>query len=178
MIDDITTPGEELGLLASGTSSRWDVAVNGFLDRDEWLIEIEGPQTYLVFQLRELSAVHEALGFLRAGPGRQSPENGQVNSIPETELALGRFGSAAVSLIWDNEDFPRCFLIAGPKERCTLRLSLYAEDIQMLIQAIEQVVEDLPHPEEHKRRPTSPVSESSWWDPLESTCRHASLSIL
>jgi hypothetical protein len=130
------------GLLANGSSRCWDIAVDESVDGEEWSLEIDGPQIYLVFQLRDLKVLQEALHFLRAGirsaktPSRQTGE--------EAEITLGRFGSAAVSLIWDNEDFPRCFLVIGPRARATLRLSLEAEDIQMLLEALRQVVQDLP----------------------------------
>src|SRR5205085_10299381 len=61
-------PTNGLGLLANGSSRRWDVAVDESLDRDEWSFEIEGPQTYLVFQLQDLNVIPAALAFLRAGP--------------------------------------------------------------------------------------------------------------
>ncbi len=47
-------------------------------------------------------------------------------------------------MIWDDEEAPRCFFVVGPDAQSTLRLSLDREDIQMLIEAFEQVVEDLP----------------------------------
>lgn len=133
-------PAGGLGLLANGSSRRWDLAVDESPEGDEWSLEIDGPQTYLVFQLRELSVIPRALRFLQAGPGSTRAKGG-----PEEEaLYLGRFGSASVSLHWDNESFPRCFLVIGPKARSTLRLSFEAEDIQMLSEALLQVVKDLP----------------------------------
>lgn len=130
--DDQLTEG--LGLVANGSSGRWHVAVDESLDRNEWSLELDGPQTYLVLQLQDLKVIPNALRFLQAGP---RPGN-------ESALTLGLFGSASVSLLWDNEDFPRCFLVIGPEAGSTLRLSLGAEDIQMLIEALRQVVEDLP----------------------------------
>ncbi len=44
---------ENIGLLANGTSARWDIAVNECLDREEWSIEIESPDTYLAFRLHD-----------------------------------------------------------------------------------------------------------------------------
>jgi hypothetical protein len=137
-------PAEGSGLLASGSSRRWEVAVDESLDRDEWSVEIEGPQAYLVFQLRDLGTIPEALDFLRAGP-QQGPVRGRhERPAGEHELNLGRFGSAPVSLVWDDEDFPRCFIIVSPNARSTLRLSLDSEDIQMLIEALDQTVKSLP----------------------------------
>src|SRR5438067_1519342 len=129
-------PAEGLGLLANGSSRRWDVAVDEALDRNAWSLEIEGPQTYLVFQLQDLKVLPAALGFLQSGP---RPIRGRDWHGGESSLTLGRFGSASVSLVWDNEDFLRCFILVGPKARSTLRLSLEAEDIPMLIEALQQV---------------------------------------
>ena len=52
-------------------------------------------------------------------------------------------GHAAVALIWDDEDFPRSFLIIGPRARSTLRLTFEADDIRMLSAALQQAVNDL-----------------------------------
>lgn len=125
---------EGMGLLANGSSCRWDLAVEESLDRVEWSLEIDGQQAYLVFQLRDLEVIPEAYRFLHAGPG----------SVRGGALHLGRFGSVSVSLLWDDEPVTRCFLVVGPKARATLRLSLEAEDVQMLCEALAQVMSDLP----------------------------------
>jgi hypothetical protein len=127
-----------LGLAASGSARRWDVALHESLDADEWSLEIEGPQTYLVFQLRNTGAVAEALRFLESPPSFNSARRRYEGG--DQECTLGRFGSAAVSLLWDNEDFLRCFLVIGPKARSTLRLSLDEEDVRMLANALKEVV--------------------------------------
>jgi hypothetical protein len=132
-------PAEGLGLLANGSAGHWDVAVDEAASGDEWFLELDGPQVYLVFQLENLKVVETVLQFLQAGSLRAS---GRGDS--EAALPLGRFESAAVSLLWDNEDFPRCFIVVGPAARSTLRLSLEAEDIQMLVEALRQVVKDIP----------------------------------
>src|SRR5437899_2744265 len=96
---ELDTSGEEFGLAAYGSSGRWAVAVHESLARDEWSVEIEGPQTYLDFQLRDLAVVSEALRFLRAGP-----RGGRHGKATEDDaLVLGRFNSASVSLVWDDE---------------------------------------------------------------------------
>src|SRR5262249_3426463 len=113
-------------------------------DREEWSIEIDGPQAYLVFQLQDLKVVPAALRFLQSGPASNQDPEWRGDHDNESVLTLGRFGSASVSLVWDNEDFPRCFIVIGPKARSTLRLTLEAEDIKMFIEALRQVVKDLP----------------------------------
>jgi hypothetical protein len=137
---DFTEPAETFGLVACGSSGRWDVSVDAARDRDEWWMEIDGPDTYLVFQLRDLGAVAEAAAYLRTEPELVPGGRAKVN---EERLALGRFGSASVSLVWDDEDFLRCFLVVGPNARSTFRVSLAAEDIHALVDALGQAAKDL-----------------------------------
>jgi hypothetical protein len=137
---------EALALLANGTSRRWDIAVDESLERGGWSLEMDGPQIYLVFQLRDLDVIPKALQFLESGSARGARKR-QRGEAEEAALYMGRFGGASVSLVWDNEDFPRCFLIVGPKARSTLRLSLESEDIRMLSEAFRAVLKDLSRPQ-------------------------------
>jgi hypothetical protein len=148
MVNKSDPPAERVGLLGFGSSRCWELAVDEALDRDEWSLEIEGPQTYLVFQLQGLHILPAALDFLQSAyPGKVYRRHDD-----ESSLTLGRFGSATVSLVWDNEDVPRCFIVVGPRARSTLRLTLDEEDIRMWIKALKQVVDELPTPEDPARR--------------------------
>ena len=138
----LDSPAEQLGLLAIGSSGRWEVAVDESPDAEDWSMEIEGPGIYLVFQLQDPTIIPMALRFLQTGLAENWGKSLERN---ERELHLGRFGSASVSFHWDNEDVPRCFLIVGPKARSTLRLGLGAEDIRMLCKALDEIVKELPH---------------------------------
>src|SRR5262245_16847647 len=100
-------PTDGFGLLANGSSGGWSITVDESLDRDEWSLEIDGPQVYFVIQLEDLAVLRKALRFLEAEvqspqgrPARGSPVDGDA-------LVLGRFGPASVSLVRDNEGFPR-----------------------------------------------------------------------
>jgi hypothetical protein len=132
---------ESLGLAANASFGRWDIAINEALDSEELTLELDGPGVYMVFQLQESNAITKALHFLQAGLGKADPA---ARPGDENELPLGRFGSAAVSLHWDNEGVPRCFLIIGPSARSTFRLSLEAEDIRSLCDAFEELAKQLP----------------------------------
>jgi hypothetical protein len=143
MKKNMDQPPQRLGLLANGSSRRWDVTLDEELDGDEWSLEIDGPLLYLVFQIHDLLVLREALRFLQAAPCLNGIQNGKCEHLPN-EIRLGRFGSASVSLHWDDEDFPRCFIVIGPKARSTLRINLDAEDIRMLGDAFEQVLKDMP----------------------------------
>src|SRR4051794_29611235 len=115
---------DALGLLASGSSGRWDIAIDASVHRDEWFLEIDGPQVYLTFQLQDLKVVATALRFLEERPPSEQGRGSRYRNDLDAAVTLGQFGSASVSLMWDNEDFPRCFLVVGPRARSTLRLSL------------------------------------------------------
>ncbi len=137
-------PPDAYGLVAVGSSRGWDVAVDASLDReDEWNVEIEGPQVYIVFQLGDPGVLGRALEFLRCyrrGPVKAAGQRDRGDD----DLVLGRFGASAVSLIWDDEDFARCFLVVGAGARSTMRLSLFGDDIDQLTRALEQAVEGVP----------------------------------
>jgi len=138
-------PVEAFGLVANGTAGRWDISVDESLDREhEWSLEIDGPQTYLVFRLQDLKVVQQTLHFLESGLALHKSGAWAKGQDREDAQILGRFGSALVSLLWDNEDFPRCFIIIGAEARSTLRLSLDREDITMFVEALRQVAHGLP----------------------------------
>src|SRR6266567_1897384 len=117
----------EWGLLANGSWGGWDLAVDEARDRDEWCFQIDGPHTYLAFLLEDLKVVDAALHFLMSGLGSKPISDRHKNTANESELTLGRFGPAPVSLRWDNEDFARVFLVIGPKGGSTLLWSLAGE---------------------------------------------------
>src|SRR5438093_1557149 len=98
------------GLLANGASSRWTIDVDEALDRDEWELEIKGPQVCLLFQLDNLSIPREALRFLQSELELHRTHQPRTAFSGEDTLILGHFGDASVSIVRDNEDFPRCFL--------------------------------------------------------------------
>jgi hypothetical protein len=129
--------------LANGASRGWDISVDESLDRDEWTIEIDGPKAYLAFQLQDLTVIPAVLRLLRLGLALRQSRDWHGGRDTEPALTLGRFGSASVSLAWDDEGV-RCFIIIGPNGPSTFRLSLDAEDITMFIEALLQVVGDLP----------------------------------
>jgi hypothetical protein len=121
--------------MANGSSCCWEIAVEESLGGDGWTLELDGPHLYLVFPLADLGVLRKFLCFLQASPG---------SSPGKIRLHLGWFGKSSVALLRDNEDFPRCFLVIGAKARSTLRLSLEADDMKMLCEALQQVLDDLP----------------------------------
>jgi hypothetical protein len=133
------------GLVAFGSSGRWEVSIDESREREgEWIAEIEDPRLDLVFQLRDLRVVHEALDFLQLRYNKQFYEKILNKTADCNNLTLGQFGPSPVSLVWDDEEFVRCFLIVGPGAKSTMRFSLYIEDIEMLIDALQQAIADIP----------------------------------
>jgi len=153
MNDENTKPTGGFALLANGSSSRWEIAIDESLDRDEWSMEIEGPQVYLVFQLDNLEVPRKALDFLESlfNPHRARPVG--RSATKEETLTLGHFDSTPVLLVKDNEDSPRAFLAVGPRSRSAFRVMLDAEDIKSFVEALRQVFEDMSDVTEVKTLP-------------------------
>jgi hypothetical protein len=137
--------GGRYGLLANGSSQLWDIAVDESLDREgEWLLELDGRTTYLVFQLRDLGVISGAIAFLQRGLNTPEGPNRRLRVEDGEALTLGTFNKSTVCLLWDDESPLRCFLIIGPQARSTMRLALQRDDIEMLLEALRQVAADLP----------------------------------
>jgi hypothetical protein len=127
----VDQPRSALGELATGASGRWHVSIDESLDaQTSYYLELDGPTAYLCVRLRELSAVERLRQFL------------EVHSPRET-LSLGQLADLSVWLVWDDEDFIRCFLVVGEQNVTTLRLSLDGDDVRMLAEALKQAAEDL-----------------------------------
>ena len=132
MEPDADEQRDTFGLLACGSSGSWSVDLDESSDRTVLLLQLDGPHVYLSCVIRELGVIRSAVEYLRAN--RDQGEG----------LPLGHFGSADVYLHWDNEDFPRCFLIVGSTAHSAVRVTLLAADIAALVEALEQVLDDLP----------------------------------
>jgi hypothetical protein len=128
------------GLLAYGSSRCWEVSIDESLNHEEeWITQIEGPNVYLTFQLNDIQVVSEVMNFL-SQPPHQSSANPHQHSQPS--IVFGKFGETPVSLLWDDEDMERCFLVASGNGQC-VRITLLQEDINMLKEAFSQVLADL-----------------------------------
>ncbi len=135
------------GLLANGASGRWEVALDESLDRDnDWILEIEGPNVYLALCVDDLDLIPMALSVLQ--PALYNNERPK-----RAALTLGALGPAMVSLLRDDEQPLRCFLVVEPQAGSTLRLTLDAEDMRMLADALHQVSEVLPAEPQESHQP-------------------------
>jgi hypothetical protein len=135
----------EFGLLANGSSRLWDVAVDESLEQEGvWSLELDGPALCLMFRLRDLAVVPVMLAFLQQRLGVAESAGQRNHAGEDHSLTLGTFNGSPVSLLADDESPPRCFLVVGPDVTSTMRLTLQRDDIEMLRDAICQVVDDLP----------------------------------
>jgi hypothetical protein len=134
---------ESYGLLAFGSSGSWEVSIDESREReDEWSAEIESPNIYLLFSLPSPSIVPRMLRFLEQPVEGRQLDDGLRKG--EDSLTIGKFGQASVALVWDDEDSGRCFLVIGAEAKSTMHLTLQCEDVKRLIEALHQVVDDLP----------------------------------
>src|SRR5947209_13488772 len=131
---------KEWGLLANGSSGRWYIDIDESDAGDEWNMQIDGPTTYLQFPLADLQVVPNLLTYLRAGLN-VGHANGPRSS---DEFPLAKAGSLSVSIIQDDEFATRWFLIINGKADAVVRFTLDAADVEMLVKALRQVMEDLP----------------------------------
>jgi hypothetical protein len=122
----------EFGLLATGSSGSWSVDLDESPNGSNWSLQIDGPQVYVAFALRNPEVIRDTVNYLRCPRGSEA-------------LCLGQFDRSNVSLHWDSENTTRCFLIVS-SSGSAVRVTLLAEDIASLLTAFEQVLADLAQP--------------------------------
>lgn len=138
-------PADHFGLAAYGRAGRWEASILDSLDRDdEWLAELESDNVYLVIRLSGLAVILEFLQFVRLVLTSERSSNGSERVVAPLSIELGTLGDAPVRVDSDREGGPRCFLIAASGTGTALRLTLVRDDLEMLADALEQVVRELP----------------------------------
>jgi hypothetical protein len=128
------------GLLANGSSGQWSIDIDESQDGAAFTMQIDGPQAYVGFALRDLRVVAKLHSYLRAG---LHPNQGAAQRMTNG-VSLGRLGSMSVSIVQDDEFATRWFIIINGKADAVVRLTLDAADVEMLVEALQQVIEDLP----------------------------------
>jgi hypothetical protein len=129
-------PDENLGLLANGSSGRWDVSIDEAISGTErWFAQIEGPLLWLYFEIPSPAMISKMIQFL-APPQTKSED-------PEGRLELGEAKGNPVALVRDDEYPDRAFLIVGPSDCPIVRFAVAGEDWHHLVQALRQVEQDL-----------------------------------
>jgi len=130
-----------MGLLALGASSRWQIDIDEIINRDEYLMELNGPNLYFVFQLINLESVSRMAQYLREGVRRKKA--GQNSTDDPEVLTIGHFDSNEVCLIWDHEESIRCYLALQPDANSAMQFMFDESDIGDLLVALDQVLRDL-----------------------------------
>lgn len=138
MTHDSVQVNKQWGLLACGSSGHWQIDVDESLDGDELSMQLNGPNAYLMFTIPNLDVIRKLLAYLQA-------------TVREAEgLPLGNFGAAIVSIIRDDEFATRWFLRVDGDGGALLHVTLDDADVRMMTDALEQVMEQLPKPNEHE----------------------------
>jgi hypothetical protein len=129
-------PDENLGLLANGSSGRWEVLVDETISgTHRWFVQIEGPSLWLYFEVPSPDLISKVIQFL--APLQANREE------TECKLDLGEAHGTPVALVRDDECKDRCFLVVGPDDSPIVRFALAGEDWHNLVQALRQVEQDL-----------------------------------
>jgi hypothetical protein len=132
---------KQWGLLANGASGAWSIDLDEACDGDEWNMQIDGPQMYLRFAPPDLQVISSLLTYLRNGL-HAGQSNGRTEGRTDA-IVLGRLGSMFVSIIQDDEFATRWFIIIDGEADAVVRFTLDAADVEMLVEALRQVMEDL-----------------------------------
>jgi hypothetical protein len=135
-----TQPVKTWGLLANGSSGEWSIDIDESHDGGSFNMQIDGPHVYLGFALRDLKAVPMLHCYLHDGlhPDQVDRRRG-TNGV-----TLGKLASMSVSMIQDDEFATRWFIIINGKADAIVRFTLDAADVEMLADALRQVMDDLP----------------------------------
>jgi len=135
--------GDEPEVLARRSVPLWNAAIDELSDDNGWVLELESSQIYFTLKVLDLSVLSRAVYFLNAALTIRLPKKPPF-CAEQDDLALGFFGNAPVHLLRDNEDFIRCFLVVvGAGEPSTLRISLDAENIRALAEALDCLADSL-----------------------------------
>ena len=129
-------PDENFGLMANGSSGRWDVSIDETISGTErWFAQIEGPSLWLSFEIPSPTIISKVNQFLAL----PQPKGEQT----EGRLELGEAEGTPVALVRDDEYPDRGFLIVGPSDAPIVRFAVAGEDWDNLVQALRQVEQDL-----------------------------------
>src|ERR1700682_3156853 len=128
---------ESLGLMANGSSGRWEVAVDETTaGPDRWFVQIEGPSAYFPFEIPSPEVISKALDFLGR---RSSPKEPHArNSAGNGSLVLGGRQQTPVLLVRDDEYEDRYFLVFGQEAALAVRFTIAGKDLEDIREALRQ----------------------------------------
>jgi hypothetical protein len=132
---------DQMGLLALGVAGRWQIDIDECINSDEYLMELDGPRAYFVFKLVGLESVSNMAHYL--AEGLRLKKEGQLRIGDNDGLTIGQYDSSSVSLIWDDEESVRCFLVIRSNGKPAMRFMFDESDITDVLAALDQVLGDL-----------------------------------
>src|SRR5438105_4588344 len=95
-------PDENLGLLANGSSGRWEVSLDETISgAQRWFAQVEGPSLWLSFEVPSPEVISKVIQLLA------SPQANRKGT--ECKLDLGEAHGTPVALVRDDEYQDRCF---------------------------------------------------------------------
>ena len=137
------TPGENLGLLANGSSGSWEVSIDQSVSGTERsFAQIEGPSLWLYFEIPSPDMIPKIIQFLLP-PGTKREETPSCSSRRNGKLDISAAAETPVALVRDDEYNDRCFIVIGQSDSPIIRFSVAGEDLDNLVEALRQVEEDI-----------------------------------
>ena len=131
----------EWGLLANGCSGSWSIDIDESHNGHDLSMQIDGPRLYLGFAIPNVQVVSKLHDYLRDGLATGSSNPARVG---DDGVTFGRLDSMAVSVIQDNETSTRWFIIVNGRADAVVRYALDAADVEAIVEALQQVLDDLP----------------------------------
>lgn len=131
----------EWGLLANGASGSWSIEIDESHGGHDLNMQVDGPRAYLGFAIADLQVVSNLCNYLRDG---LAAGNSNKARTADEGIFLGRLDSLSVSMIQDDETSTRWFIIIDGKAGAVVRFTLDALDVEAIVDALQQVMDDLP----------------------------------
>lgn len=141
MMQHTDDTSEQMGLLALGISGQWQIDIDECFSSDDYLMELDGPRVYFVFKLIGLEAVSSMARYL--DEGLRLKKAGQLRIGENNGLIIGQYDTSSVSLIWDDEESIRCYLVIGSDGKAAMRFTFEESDVADVLGALDQVLGDL-----------------------------------
>lgn len=117
-----------IGLTACGQAGEWNVSVDETISgTDQWFMQIEGPSTYLYFEIPSLLVVDQLLKVLDNSGA--TPAGGYAN------CNIGTLHGIPVTAVRDSEYRDRLFICIGQGTGC-VQLTFVGDDFNALSAAL------------------------------------------
>lgn len=129
------------GLVAIGRCGSWAIDLDESFDGPQkWFTQIEGPSSYLYFEIGELQAIQDLIDLLER-PAAISASGGvsHEESIANPDLAMGKFGGQPVIWLRDAEYADRLFILIRGAAQSVIRITIAGREFTEFLDALRQV---------------------------------------